>query len=150
MPYRNAISLYRVSQKFGKPYTLQHIRLNALAQRASQNAIAGPKGHPKIVGLTIQPQLTGYQSLTNHARLEPSLVRSFGNIGFTPLGRRCNTVKSLKKGTDSIKMINHNHGYTTQVAVKILKQDVLHVPGALDDFMREVQAMHDLQHPNLI
>ena len=33
-----------------------------LAHRASQNAIAGPKGQPKIVGLMVQPQLTGYTS----------------------------------------------------------------------------------------
>ncbi|CAL4068022.1 unnamed protein product, partial [Meganyctiphanes norvegica] len=31
-----------------------------LARRASQKAIAGPKGQPKIVGLMVQPQLTGY------------------------------------------------------------------------------------------
>ncbi|XP_066973940.1 uncharacterized protein Ack isoform X1 [Macrobrachium rosenbergii] len=41
-------------------------------------------------------------------------------------------------------------GKVKEVAVKILKQDVLHVPGALDDFIREVQAMHQLSHPNLI
>ena len=29
--------------------------------RASQYDIAVPKGQPKIVGLTIQPQLTGYR-----------------------------------------------------------------------------------------
>lgn len=41
-------------------------------------------------------------------------------------------------------------GSVKQVAVKILKQDVLNVPGALEDFMREVQAMHTLSHQNLI
>ncbi|XP_063841302.1 uncharacterized protein LOC135089551 isoform X2 [Scylla paramamosain] len=41
-------------------------------------------------------------------------------------------------------------GQMKEVAVKILKQDVLHVPGTLDDFIKEVQAMHQLSHSNLI
>ncbi|KAG0723889.1 Activated CDC42 kinase 1 [Chionoecetes opilio] len=41
-------------------------------------------------------------------------------------------------------------GQMKEVAVKILKQDVLHVPGTLDDFIREVQAMHHLSHGNLV
>ncbi|KAG1683039.1 Activated CDC42 kinase 1 [Nymphon striatum] len=41
-------------------------------------------------------------------------------------------------------------GKTLQVAVKILKQNVLSQPGTFDDFMKEVNAMHQLEHPNLI
>ncbi|MEE6526003.1 hypothetical protein FKM82_026366, partial [Ascaphus truei] len=36
------------------------------------------------------------------------------------------------------------------VAVKCLKTDVLTQPDALDDFIREVNAMHSLDHINLI
>lgn len=36
------------------------------------------------------------------------------------------------------------------VAVKCLKTDVLSQPEALDDFIREVNAMHSLDHCNLI
>jgi activated CDC42 kinase 1 len=36
------------------------------------------------------------------------------------------------------------------VAVKILKSDVLSMPGAFEDFVKEVNAMHTLDHPNLI
>uniref|UniRef100_T1GQQ1 Protein kinase domain-containing protein n=1 Tax=Megaselia scalaris TaxID=36166 RepID=T1GQQ1_MEGSC len=36
------------------------------------------------------------------------------------------------------------------VAVKVLKADSLTQPGILDDFVREVQAMHALDHPNLV
>lgn len=36
------------------------------------------------------------------------------------------------------------------VAVKILKNEVLSQPGAFDDFVKEVNAMHILDHPNLI
>lgn len=36
------------------------------------------------------------------------------------------------------------------VAVKVLKADALTQPGVFDDFVREVQAMHCLDHPHLI
>lgn len=36
------------------------------------------------------------------------------------------------------------------VAVKILKNDVLSQPGAFEDFVKEVNAMHTLRHVNLI
>ncbi|XP_009078635.1 PREDICTED: activated CDC42 kinase 1, partial [Acanthisitta chloris] len=39
---------------------------------------------------------------------------------------------------------------TLNVAVKCLKTDVLSQPEALDDFIREVNAMHSLDHRNLI
>jgi serine/threonine protein kinase len=37
-----------------------------------------------------------------------------------------------------------------EVAVKCLKTDVLSQPDALDDFICEVNAMHSLDHQNLI
>lgn len=36
------------------------------------------------------------------------------------------------------------------VAVKVLKADNLSQPGIIEDFFREVQAMHALDHPNLV
>ncbi|KAL5013664.1 hypothetical protein ScPMuIL_007934, partial [Solemya velum] len=41
-------------------------------------------------------------------------------------------------------------GNKTKVAVKILRKDVLAVPGAFEDFVKEVNAMHTLDHTNLI
>ncbi|XP_039219719.1 activated CDC42 kinase 1 isoform X6 [Crotalus tigris] len=41
-------------------------------------------------------------------------------------------------------------GKVLNVAVKCLKTDVLNQPEALDDFIREVNAMHSLDHVNLI
>ncbi|KAL0966857.1 hypothetical protein UPYG_G00301030 [Umbra pygmaea] len=41
-------------------------------------------------------------------------------------------------------------GKVVEVAVKCLKTDVLSQPDALDDFICEVNAMHDLDHQNLI
>ncbi|XP_074654196.1 activated CDC42 kinase 1-like [Tubulanus polymorphus] len=41
-------------------------------------------------------------------------------------------------------------GTKVPVAVKILKNDALSLPGAFEDFVKEVNAMHQLDHPNLI
>ncbi|XP_054710314.1 activated CDC42 kinase 1-like [Uloborus diversus] len=41
-------------------------------------------------------------------------------------------------------------GPTIPVAVKILKEDAVSLPGAFEDFIKEVNAMHSLNHPNLI
>lgn len=43
-----------------------------------------------------------------------------------------------------------NHSGQVSVAVKCLKPDVLSQPEAMDDFIREVNAMHSLDHRNLI
>jgi len=36
------------------------------------------------------------------------------------------------------------------VAVKILKTDQLSLTGAFEDFVKEVNSMHSLDHPNII
>lgn len=36
------------------------------------------------------------------------------------------------------------------VAVKVLRNDALSMPGAFEDFVKEVNVMHNLDHPNLI
>ena len=41
-------------------------------------------------------------------------------------------------------------GRTKEVAIKVLKQEVLAQPSAAEDFEKEVNAMHQLNHPNLI
>ena len=41
-------------------------------------------------------------------------------------------------------------GRILPVAAKVLKQDTLTQPGVFEDFVKEVQAMHALDHENLI
>ncbi|XP_065200150.1 activated Cdc42 kinase Ack [Planococcus citri] len=41
-------------------------------------------------------------------------------------------------------------GKTIPVAVKVLKQDALSQPGIMEDFVKEVQSMHQLDDPHLI
>lgn len=45
---------------------------------------------------------------------------------------------------------NTPSGKTMPVAVKVLKQDALSQPGIMEDFVKEVQSMHQLDDPHLI
>lgn len=42
------------------------------------------------------------------------------------------------------------NGKTIPVAVKVLKQDAFTQPDIFEEFVKEVQAMHSLNHPQLI
>nr|XP_022915939.1 uncharacterized protein LOC111425880 [Onthophagus taurus]XP_022915940.1 uncharacterized protein LOC111425880 [Onthophagus taurus]XP_022915941.1 uncharacterized protein LOC111425880 [Onthophagus taurus]XP_022915942.1 uncharacterized protein LOC111425880 [Onthophagus taurus] len=62
---------------------------------------------------------------------------------------------SIKLGDGSFGVVKRGewhspNGRMLPVAVKILKADTLSQPGILEDFIREVQAMHSLTHVNLI
>ncbi|XP_044012372.1 uncharacterized protein LOC122855227 isoform X2 [Aphidius gifuensis] len=62
---------------------------------------------------------------------------------------------SIKLGDGSFGVVrrgewNSPTGRTLPVAVKILKADALNQPGVIEDFVSEVQAMHTLDHQNLI
>lgn len=75
--------------------------------------------------------------------------------GLTCLIQEKDLAQGRKIGDGSFGVVRSGEWTTSSgkmkvVAVKILKQDVINVPGALDDFIREVQAMHQLSHPNLI
>lgn len=62
---------------------------------------------------------------------------------------------SIKLGDGSFGVVRKGEwttptGNVLNVAVKVLKQDALTQPGVFEDFFKEVQAMHFLDHPNLI
>ncbi|KAL0267802.1 UNVERIFIED_CONTAM: hypothetical protein PYX00_009960 [Menopon gallinae] len=62
---------------------------------------------------------------------------------------------SVKLGDGSFGVVRKGEwttptGNTLSVAVKVLKQDALSQPGVFEDFFKEVQAMHFLDHTNLI
>uniref|UniRef100_A0A1B6CMD1 Activated CDC42 kinase 1 n=2 Tax=Clastoptera arizonana TaxID=38151 RepID=A0A1B6CMD1_9HEMI len=62
---------------------------------------------------------------------------------------------SVKLGDGSFGVVRKGEwttptGRLMNVAVKVLKQDALSQPGVFEDFVKEVQAMHQLDHPQLI
>lgn len=66
-----------------------------------------------------------------------------------------NITLSVKLGDGSFGVVKRGewsspNGRILPVAVKILKADALSQPDLFEDFIKEVQAMHVLSHPNLI
>ncbi|XP_069972153.1 activated Cdc42 kinase Ack, partial [Penaeus vannamei] len=97
---------------------------------------------------------TGGSPSSKH-RSPPSRTNDTLPSSLTCLIQEKDIVQGRKLGDGSFGVVRSGewttaNGQIKEVAVKILKQDVIHVPGALDDFIREVQAMHQLSHPNLI
>jgi activated CDC42 kinase 1 len=84
-----------------------------------------------------------------------SLISSSSSNGFTCLinSKDIKTLNKLGDGSFGVVMRGEwslPNGRVKEVAVKVLKQEVLAQPSALDDFEKEVNAMHQLNHPNLI
>ncbi|CAD5121014.1 DgyrCDS9557 [Dimorphilus gyrociliatus] len=79
--------------------------------------------------LSLTPTLT---CLVDERDLKVEDKLGDGSFGVVRLG-------IWKRGNESIK-----------VALKILKTESLSIPGAIDDFVKEVNAMHALDHKNLI
>uniref|UniRef100_A0AAG5DI95 Non-specific protein-tyrosine kinase n=1 Tax=Anopheles atroparvus TaxID=41427 RepID=A0AAG5DI95_ANOAO len=62
---------------------------------------------------------------------------------------------SVKLGDGSFGVVRRGEwhapgNHMVPVAVKVLKADTLAQPGVIEDFFKEVQAMHAMNHPNLI
>ncbi|XP_058118561.1 activated Cdc42 kinase Ack [Anopheles ziemanni] len=62
---------------------------------------------------------------------------------------------SVKLGDGSFGVVRRGEwhapgNHIVPVAVKVLKADTLAQPGVIEDFFKEVQAMHAMNHPNLI
>ncbi|XP_023723093.1 uncharacterized protein LOC111872982 isoform X4 [Cryptotermes secundus] len=77
------------------------------------------------------------------------------SISLTCLIQEKDVSLSVKLGDGSFGVVRRGEwttpsGRSQPVAVKVLKQDALSQPGVFEDFVKEVQAMHQLDHPNLI
>ncbi|CAG0880872.1 unnamed protein product [Darwinula stevensoni] len=81
--------------------------------------------------------------------------QEFSTSSLTCLIKDQDVVLGVKLGDGSFGVVRQGEwktptGQTLPVAVKVLKQEALAQPGAFEDFIREVQSMHQLQHPNLV
>ncbi|XP_026273793.2 activated Cdc42 kinase Ack isoform X2 [Frankliniella occidentalis] len=84
-----------------------------------------------------------------------SSEHSAGGLSLTCLISEKDIVLAEKLGDGSFGVVRRGdwstpEGRNMRVAVKILKQDALNQPGVFEDFVKEVQAMHQLDHPNLV
>ncbi|XP_055621634.1 activated Cdc42 kinase Ack [Toxorhynchites rutilus septentrionalis] len=76
-------------------------------------------------------------------------------LALTCLIHEKDVTMSVKLGDGSFGVVRRGEwnapgGQIVPVAVKILKADTLSQPGVIEDFFKEVQAMHTLHHPNLV
>ncbi|XP_055598876.1 activated Cdc42 kinase Ack [Uranotaenia lowii] len=76
-------------------------------------------------------------------------------LALTCLIHEKDVTMSVKLGDGSFGVVRRGEwnapgGQLVQVAVKILKADTLAQPGVIEDFFKEVQAMHALNHTNLV
>uniref|UniRef100_A0A8D8YH53 Activated CDC42 kinase 1 n=1 Tax=Cacopsylla melanoneura TaxID=428564 RepID=A0A8D8YH53_9HEMI len=76
------------------------------------------------------------------------------NTSLTCLINEKDVTLSIKLGDGLFGVVRKGewktHSGNIPVAVKVLKQDAFTQPGIFEDFMKEVQAMHSLDHPQLI
>ena len=78
-----------------------------------------------------------------------------GPLALTCLIQAKDVVLSDKLGDGSFGVVRRGEWTTASgrilpVAAKVLKKDTLNQPGAFEDFVKEVQSMHALDHENLI
>lgn len=84
-----------------------------------------------------------------------SPVKYTGDQTLTCLINERSLELTVKLGNGSFGVVRRGSwitpsGNKKSVAVKILRNDALAQPGAFEDFVKEVNAMHILDHPNLI
>ena len=78
-----------------------------------------------------------------------------GPLALTCLIQAKDVALSDKLGDGSFGVVRRGEWSTASgrilpVAAKVLKKDTLNQPGAFEDFVKEVQSMHALDHENLI
>ncbi|XP_070135587.1 activated Cdc42 kinase Ack isoform X1 [Drosophila bipectinata] len=138
------------------PEDLERCGLGKPAIRRLMEAVRKKKAHQwrknilsKLIGGGKQPSSKKQQSSAKDS--------SQGNgTQLTCLIHEKDITLGLKLGDGSFGVVRRGEwsaspaGKVIPVAVKVLKSDNLTQPGIIDDFFREVQAMHALDHSNLV
>ncbi|KAH8293943.1 hypothetical protein KR054_006777 [Drosophila jambulina] len=139
------------------PDDLERCGLGKPAIRRLMEAVRKKKAHQwrknilsKLIGGGKQPS----------SKKQPSNGRDATQSGngtqLTCLIHEKDITLGLKLGDGSFGVVRRGEwsaspaGKVIPVAVKVLKSDNLTQPGIIDDFFREVQAMHALDHSNLV
>ncbi|XP_049823460.1 activated Cdc42 kinase Ack isoform X2 [Aethina tumida] len=135
---------------FVKAEDLENIGLSKPGVRRLLEAVKKKRAQQKkrnLINKLIPVNRTG----TNKKNDENSSISDFTSC----LIQESNITLSVKLGDGSFGVVKRGEwtsptGRILPVAVKVLKADALNQPGIFEDFIKEVQAMHVLSHPNLI
>ncbi|XP_012783933.2 activated CDC42 kinase 1 isoform X14 [Ochotona princeps] len=164
---RDDLNITRLSHfEYVKNEDLEKIGMGRPGQRRLWEAVKRRKALCKrkswmskvFSGKRLEAELTAAQAQSTFCKTLPT---SGGPAGEGPLqSLTCligeKDLRLLEKlGDGSFGVVRRGEwdapsGKTVSVAVKCLKPDVLSQPEAMDDFIREVNAMHSLDHRNLI
>lgn len=95
------------------------------------------------------------QKKTQNVQPQPKTEENPSVLSLTCLIHEKDINLGLKLGDGSFGVVRQGEWNTpgnrmVLVAVKVLKADNLSMPGIMEDFFKEVQAMHALEHPNLV
>uniref|UniRef100_A0A0K8VPD2 Activated CDC42 kinase 1 n=1 Tax=Bactrocera latifrons TaxID=174628 RepID=A0A0K8VPD2_BACLA len=136
------------------PEDLERCGLGKPAVRRLMEAVRKKKAHQwrknilsKLIGGGKQPSSKKSQQAVN---------KEHQNTQLTCLIHEKDITLGIKLGDGSFGVVRRGewhsvpNGKVMPVAVKVLKSDNLTQPGIIDDFFREVQAMHALDHSNLV
>ncbi|XP_037944519.1 uncharacterized protein LOC119677308 isoform X2 [Teleopsis dalmanni] len=137
-----------------QPEDLERCGLGKPAIRRLMEAVRKKKAHQwrknilsKLIGGGKQPSSKKSASSNNKEQQ---------NTQLTCLIHEKDITLGIKLGDGSFGVVRRGewntapNGKVLPVAVKVLKSDNLTQPGIIDDFFREVQAMHALDHSNLV
>ncbi|XP_054737267.1 activated Cdc42 kinase Ack [Anastrepha obliqua] len=136
------------------PEDLERCGLGKPAVRRLMEAVRKKKAHQwrknilsKLIGGGKQPSAKKSQQAVNKEQQ---------NTQLTCLIHEKDITLGVKLGDGSFGVVRRGEWHTAPngkvlaVAVKVLKSDNLTQPGIIGDFFREVQAMHALDHSNLV
>ncbi|XP_067628913.1 activated Cdc42 kinase Ack [Eurosta solidaginis] len=137
-----------------RPEDLERCGLGKPAVRRLMEAVRKKKAHQwrknilsKLIGGGKQPSSKKFQQ---------TVKKEQQNTQLTCLIHEKDITLGIKLGDGSFGVVRRGewhsapNGRVLPIAVKVLKADNLTQPGIIDDFFREVQAMHALDHSNLV
>ncbi|XP_044732904.1 uncharacterized protein LOC123295568 [Chrysoperla carnea] len=137
---------------------LEKIGLGKPAARRLLDAVKKRKSHQwkkQILtklksGTSTKPSSSQKKSISNSNTVGDTVA-----LSLTCLIQEKDVSLSVKLGDGSFGVVRRGEwstptGRTLPVAVKVLKAEALNQPGVFEDFIKEVQAMHVLDHHNLI
>ncbi|XP_060529432.1 activated Cdc42 kinase Ack isoform X2 [Cylas formicarius] len=136
---------------FVKPEDLENIGLSKPGARRLLEAVKKKRAHQKKRNLI--NKLIPASGKSNSSK---KINDGISDSDFTScLIQESNITLSVKLGDGSFGVVRRGewtspNGKIIPVAVKVLKADALNQPGVFEDFIKEVQAMHCLNHQNLI
>ncbi|XP_066249305.1 activated Cdc42 kinase Ack isoform X2 [Euwallacea similis] len=153
VPIRDDLQVTRLEHfDYVKPEDLENIGLSKPGARRLLEAVKKKRAQQKKRNL-INKLIPASGSKTNTSKKadDEIIVSDFTSC----LIQESNITLSIKLGDGSFGVVRRGEwtdpsGQSIPVAVKVLKADALNQPGVFEDFIKEVQAMHCLSHPNLI